>query len=57
MLSMEFFSDTPLSMSTESFEMFLNEMASNLSIRQILSEPAIDANILDDYLSDRKYQI
>lgn len=57
MLSMELLSDTPLSMSTESFEMFLNEMASNLSIRQILSEPAIDANILDDYLSDRKYQI
>lgn len=57
MLSMEFLSVTPLSMSTKSFEMFLNEMASNLSIQQILSEPAIDANILDDYLSDRKYQI
>ncbi|CAH2215766.1 jg2093, partial [Pararge aegeria aegeria] len=32
--------------------MFLNDMVNNLSISEILNESKIDANVLDDYLSD-----
>ncbi|XP_039749898.1 uncharacterized protein LOC120626437 [Pararge aegeria] len=45
-------SNIPRSINTETFGMFLNDMVFNLSISEILNESKIDANVLDDYLSD-----